>query len=201
MSLSQQEKRLLILVGSPRRNGNSSLLGQAVQEGAQEVGVRSTKYFLDDYLTGFLGDKGTSYADRYSELFVEQFLPADGVVFCTPIYWYGMSAQTKAFFDRSFTFLGSMAERMAGKRVGLVLAAEESYPGAALGIVHQVQEYVRYTGGAFVGFVHGVGNKRGEVARDPSNPILAARTLGREMFTRRYTDYRYNTQRSNQVWQ
>ena len=74
------------------------------------------------------------------------------MLFCTPIYWYGMSAQTAAFFDRSFShYAGSgngpedVKTRMQGKRLGLAVASEETYPGAALGIVHQIQEFARYT--------------------------------------------------------
>ena len=65
-----------------------------------------------------------------------------------------MSAQTKAFFDRSFShYAGSgdgpedVKTRMQGKRLGLAVASEETYPGAALGIVHQIQEFARYAFG------------------------------------------------------
>lgn len=81
------------------------------------------------------------------------------------------------------------------------MASEETYPGAALGIVHQLQEFSRYTHSAFVGVVHGAGNQRGEIARDPRNPLQAARALGREFFTRPYSDYQMDSPRSTQVWE
>ena len=59
---------------------------------------------------------------------------------------------------------------MQGKRLGLAVASEETYPGAALGIVHQIQEFARYTHSDFVGFVHGAGNSRAR-----SRPIRASR--------------------------
>ncbi|ODS72599.1 MAG: NAD(P)H dehydrogenase [Bordetella sp. SCN 67-23] len=201
---------ILILVGSPRRDGNSALLARAVETGAREAGLAPRLRFLDDYIGGFLGDRTPSSeapADRYGELFLEEFLPAAGVVFCTPIYWYGMSAQTKAFFDRSFAYYSAtyphhadVMKRMQGKRLALTLASEESYPGAGLGIVHQVQEFARYSHSAFVGYVHGAGNRRGEVARDPRDPVGAARRLGAELLRRPYTDYRIDTPRSHDVW-
>ena len=60
---------------------------------------------MDDHIKHFLTDLRHAPApdDGYDELFLRHFLPARGVLFCTPIYWYGMSAQTKAFFDRSFS--------------------------------------------------------------------------------------------------
>ncbi|HYG41298.1 MAG TPA: flavodoxin family protein [Bordetella sp.] len=204
--------RLLVLVGSPRRDGNSALLAQAVERGARQAGTSAAVHFLDDFISGFLRDERASDAagqpdDRYGELFLEMFLPAQGVVFCTPVYWYGMSAQTKAFFDRSFTYYAASHPRshevlagMAGKRLGLTLASEENYPGAGMGITHQVQEFARYTHSQFVGVVHGIGNSRGEVARDPRQPLAAAEALGREFFMRSYSDYRLDTPRDHHVW-
>ncbi len=203
---------LLILVGSPRRDGNSALLAQAVERGVRQTGMSAAVHFLDDFINGFLGDGRAADAkdqptDRYGELFLDMFLPARGVVFCTPVYWYGMSAQTKAFFDRSFTYYSAshprsaeVLSRMGGKRLGLTLTSEENYPGVGLGITYQVQEFARYTHSQFVGIVHGVGNSRGEVARDPNRPLEAAETLGREFFTRGYSDYRLDTPRDHRVW-
>ncbi|MGQ8707157.1 flavodoxin family protein [Serratia sp. TSA_198.1] len=209
MNSTHQPKRLIVLVGSPRRDGNSAALAQAVMAGAAEAGTRASLHFLDDYISGFLTDERHSPppADRYGELFLEHFLPADAAVFCTPIYWYGMSAQTKAFFDRAFSYYADaypdakqVHQRMSGKRIGLAVASEETYPGAAMGIAHQIQEFSRYSHSEFVGVVHGAGNSRGEIDRDPRNPLLAARDLGREIFTRPYSDYRMDTPRSSQVW-
>ena len=89
---------------------------------------------------------------------------------------------------------------MSRKRIGLALASEETYPGATLGIVHQIQEFARYTHSDFVGVVRGVGNSRSEVARDPGGPTAAAERLGHELFARKYSDYRLDTQRSGRVW-
>ena len=209
MNQNHSSQHLLILVGSPRRDGNSAALGAAAQRGADAAGLSTKLLFLDDYIQGFLSDLRAKPApdDRYSELFLEHFLPADGVLICTPIYWYGMSAQTKAFFDRSFSHYagtGPEPERvkacMTGKRLGLAVASEETYPGAALGIVHQVQEFARYTHSDFVGYVHGSGNQRGEIAQDPRQPLRAAEQLGASFFTRKYSDYRIETPRSHNVW-
>jgi multimeric flavodoxin WrbA len=209
------EPRLLILVGSPRRAGNSAALAAAVERGARSAGAATSVRFIDDYVTSFLRDCRTcrqasgecAIEDRFRQLFFDEFLPAAGVVFCSPVYWYGLSAQSKAFFDRTFCYYAASyprsAEVIAGmskKRIGLALASEETYPGASLGIVHQIQEFARYTHSDFVGVVRGVGNSRSEVTRDPAAPLRAAEDLGRELFARKYTDYRLDTQRSGRVW-
>lgn len=207
--------RLLILVGSPRRTGNSATLADAVRRGAEAAGAQVVLRHIDDFVTNFLRDCRScrlpdgecAIPDQFRRLFFEDFLPAQAVVFSSPIYWYGMSAQTKAFFDRTFCYYAAshpssadVMEKMGGKRIGLVLSSEETYLGAELGIVHQVQEFTRYTHSAFVGVVRGIGNSRGEVAHDPEDPVGAAERLGRAIVARKYSDYRSDTQRAPRVW-
>jgi multimeric flavodoxin WrbA len=206
---------LLILVGSPRRTGNSAALADAIRLGAESAGTNVHVRFIDDFISSFLrdcqacrlpnGECGIS--DRFQELFFHEYLSAQGVVFCSPIYWYGLSAQMKAFLDRTFCYYAAsypgsadVIAGMSGKRIGLALSSEETYPGAALGIVHQIQEFSRYTHSQFVGMVRGVGNRRGEVALDPCAPLAEAEALGRSFFLRKYTDYHIDTPRSGRVW-
>jgi multimeric flavodoxin WrbA len=215
MSQDKDSRKLLILVGSPRRNGNSATLATAVQRGAEYARTQVSLRFVDDFVSSFLrdcrscrlADGECGIGDRFRELFLDDFLPADGIVFCSPVYWYGLSAQIKAFLDRSFCYYaasypksGIVIEKMSRKRLGLVLASEETYPGAVLGIVHQLQEYSRYTRSALVDVVKGVGNSRGEVGRDPGAPLAAAERLGRELFERKYSDFRLDTGRDSRVW-
>ena len=207
--------KLLVLIGSPRRAGNSATLASAVQRGAESSGAHVTTRFIDDFISSFLRDCRTcrtptgecSIADGFRSLFLDDFLPAQGVVFCSPVYWYGLSAQMKAFLDRTFCYYAAshpqseqVIHSMSRKRVGLVLASEETYPGASLGIEHQLQEFARYTHSDFVGVVRGIGNSRSEVTRDPADPSYAAEQLGREMFSRKYSDYRIDSPRSGKVW-
>jgi multimeric flavodoxin WrbA len=200
-----EPRKLLILVGSPRRAGNSATLAKAVQRGAEATGAQVSLRFIDDFISSFLRDYRLcrlpsgecSIADQFRTLFFQDFIPARGVIFCSP----------KAFFDRTFCDYAAsypdsarVIDGMSRKRIGLVLASEETYPGASLGIVHQIQEFSCYTHSEFVGVVRGVGNSRGEVTHDPSDPIFAAEQLGREIFKRKYSDYRLDTERSGRVW-
>src|SRR5215813_10060893 len=212
---SSERKNLLILIGSPRRAGNSALLAKAVERGAESTGARVSLRVIDDFILSFLRDCRScrlpsgecSIADRFRMLFFEDFIPAHGVVFCSPVYWYGLSAQMKAFFDRTFCYYAAsypysarIIDGMSRKRIGLVLASEETYPSATLGIINQIQEYSYYTHSEFVGVVRGIGNSRGEVNCDKGEPILAAEQLGREIFEHKYSDFRIETERSGRVW-
>jgi multimeric flavodoxin WrbA len=207
--------KVLVLSSSPRRNGNSALLAGAVRDGLVASGHEAEFLHVDDFLSSFLkdcrqcrnADGECSIADGFGKVFLESYLPAHGLIFATPIYWYGMSAQLKAFFDRIFCYTAAsyprsaeVIEGMTGKRIGLVLSSEETFPMVSGGILSQVQEYARYTHSSFVGVVHGYGNTRGDVMRDPDDPMGAAHRFGREFFTRHTTDYQIDTPRSGRVW-
>lgn len=208
-------RKVLVVSSSPRRDGNSRLLADAALAGAREAGHCAELAHLDDHLGAFLRDCRVcrsaeghcTIEDGFDALFREKFLPADGVVFATPIYWYGVSGQLKTFFDRMFCYIAAshpeserIADGMVGKKIALLLSSEESYTGASLGILHEIQEYARYTHSPFVGFVQGIGNKRGDVMRDPGDPVGRARELGRRLFAMRATDYRLDTPRAGSVW-
>jgi multimeric flavodoxin WrbA len=207
--------RVLVLCASPRRDGNSAALAHAAVEGLAESGHDARFVLADDVVCAFLrdcrrcrrSDGHCSIDDGFRAAFFDEFLPADGFIMATPIYWYGMSAQLKAFFDRMFCYIAAsypqsadVVRRMTGKRVGLLLSSEETFPGIATGIVHQIQEFSRYTHASFVGVIHGYGNARGEVARDPQAPVAGARQFGRTFFTRPATDYQIDTARPSRVW-
>lgn len=208
-------KKLLILSSSPRRDGNSIRLAEAAAHGATEAGHAAELFQVDDHVTSFLRDcrqcrneaGECSIEDGFRELFLEHYLPADGVIFATPLYWYGMSGQLKTFFDRTFCYYAascpdsaSNVEGMSRKRIGLLISSEETYPGATLGVVHSIQEFSRYTHSEFVGVVQGIGNKRGDIENDPDDPGERAERLGATIFDRHFSDYRIDTDRAGTVW-
>jgi multimeric flavodoxin WrbA len=207
--------KALVMSSSPRRNGNSAILAEAVHAGLIEAGHDATLLFADDFLKAFLRDcrkcrkpdGECAIEDGYRSVFLDQYLPADGFIAATPIYWYGMSAQLKAFYDRTFCYYAASYPRsaeviakMQGKRIGLALSSEETFPMVSGGIISQMQEFARYTHCTFVGIVHGYGNARGDVVKDPCEPIKAAARFGREFFTRHTSDYQIDSVRPGRVW-
>jgi multimeric flavodoxin WrbA len=207
--------KAIILSSSPRRDGNSAQLAAAVGQGITEAGHEAEVVFASDVLRAFLGDCRTcrradgecAIEDGFRTIFLEKFLPADGFVAATPVYWYGMSAQLKTFFDRMFCYVAAshpgsagVVAGMKGKRIGLAISSEETFPTVAAAIVHQLQEYSRYTHSEFIGAVHGIGNARGDVRKDPRDPLTEARRFGQSFFSAHATDYKIDTVRSGRVW-
>jgi multimeric flavodoxin WrbA len=206
---------VLVVSSSPRRDGNSWRLAEAAAEGAREAGHGADLVHLDDHVRHFLrdcrrcrdADGRCTIDDGYQVLLRERVVTADAIVFATPVYWYGVSGQLKTFFDRMFCFIAAsepeadlFVEGLTRKRLGLVISSEETYPGASLAVIHEIQEYARYMHSDFVGVVRGIGNKRGDVLLDPSDPLSAARDLGRTLFDRPATDYRLDTERPGSTW-
>lgn len=104
-------KRILMIVSSPRKGGNSDLLSDEFAKGAREAGNEVEKVYLKDkkiqYCTGCgycVSHQGRcSQKDDMMEM-KEKMLQADVIVFSTPIYFYTMAGQMKTFLDRNCFF-------------------------------------------------------------------------------------------------
>jgi multimeric flavodoxin WrbA len=210
-----KSSKVLVVCASPRHNGNSAILADAAAEGAKKAGHDVETVFLDDYVEGMLRDCRTcrnvegdcSIDDLYGELFLMKFLPADAVIFATPLHYYGMTGRLKTFFDRIFCFTsdsapdGSInAQSLQNKQIGLLISCEESYAGATLGLIAQFQELTRYNRQSFVGYCVGFANSRGEIVHDPADPVASAYRLGEHIMDLTETDYRFDSERENNVW-
>jgi multimeric flavodoxin WrbA len=207
--------KVLALSSSPRKDGNSRLLAESVLAGAVQGGHDAEIVDLSDVVSAPLrdcrvcrnSDGRCSIDDGYEEVLLGKVLGADALVLATPLYWYGISGQLKIFIDRIFCYEAAgypesaeVKHRLVGKRVAAVVSSEETYPGSLVGVTAQFQEFARYLHHDFVGIVQGFGNSRGEVARDPSDPLGRAFALGARLFEARATDYRIDTPRGSSVW-
>ena len=207
--------KVVAICSSPRRRGNSRILTEAVLEGCAAAGHSTELVHLADEVTSFLRncrecrrpDGSCSIDDNFADIFLNKVLPADALILATPIWWYGMSAQLKNFFDRMFCYFAAsypaqaeVHRQLYHKRVALVLSAEENNISARLGIVQSIQELSRYLHWTMTGIVTGIGNSTGEVAKDPSLPLDEARNLGRQLFRVVETDYKGDTPRGAKVW-
>ncbi|ORA40049.1 flavodoxin family protein [Mycobacterium aquaticum] len=207
--------KVLVISASPREDGNSHLLAEAACAGAQSAGHDVEHVFLDEYVDRMLDNcrrcrMATGFCsldDRYETLLLDKMLPADGIVYAMPLYFYGMPARLKTVFDRLFCYTANSApqqEQVVGgitdKTVGVLISCEESYVGATAGVIAQFQELTRYLDQCLAGVVVGNANSRGEITCDPSDPISRAQDLGARLFDIRVTDYRLTTMRSNKVW-
>jgi multimeric flavodoxin WrbA len=208
------QRMVIVLAASPRADGNSMLMAQAAAEGVREAGHAADVAWLPDHIDAHLGDCRScrrpdgrcSISDGYEALLRDRVAAADGVVFATPLHWYGPSGRLKTFIDRLHCHTSPahpdharIKPGLMHRRHGLLISAEESFQGA-LPLILAFKELARYLHCELAGYVVGSGNTRGEVVRDPSDPLERSRELGRELFTRRVADLRTDTVRPHEVW-
>jgi len=100
-------KNVLILSGSPRKNGNSDLLCDEFMKGAIEAGHQVEKIRVADKNIGYCracyGCKGTGVCvikDDMAEV-LQKMIDCDVLVLASPVYFYSIDAQLKAVIDRS----------------------------------------------------------------------------------------------------
>lgn len=98
--------KIVILEGSPNKHGSSNLLAEHFIQGAKESGhiieIIDTAHSNLHPCTGCIhcGYEGPCVQKDDMEQFRKQILDADMMVFVTPLYYYGMSAQLKILVDR-----------------------------------------------------------------------------------------------------
>src|SRR3989339_1731347 len=98
-------KKILILSGSPRKTGNTSVLVEAFVEGAGAVGIETEVIrtaFLKYKAAGCTSCRKCQKIDKYECVIddgarpvLAKMLDADAIVFATPLYFFSASAQLK----------------------------------------------------------------------------------------------------------
>ncbi|MDL2289501.1 flavodoxin family protein [Clostridia bacterium OttesenSCG-928-F22] len=88
-------KKILVLTGSPNREGNSTKMADAFIRGAKQAGHSVTKFE-----TAFKNMRGfTSSPDDMAEL-TPLMNACDVLLITTPLYWFSFPAQLKAVIDQ-----------------------------------------------------------------------------------------------------
>ena len=121
--------KILAVVGSPRPKGNTNFLIDRALETAAELGAQVKKIDLGKYdVAPCLGHDDCSSFESCTQKddaiwILDEFLNADGIILATPVYWYNVSAQMKAFMDRSY-FPYKHNHKCKGRAVGIIVVAE-----------------------------------------------------------------------------
>ena len=102
--------KIVVLEGSPNKNGSSNMLANELIRGAQEAGhavqVIDAAHSNIHPCTGCIhcGYEGPCVQKDDMEKFRGMILDADLVVFVTPLYYYGMFAQLQTPIHRFCAF-------------------------------------------------------------------------------------------------
>jgi multimeric flavodoxin WrbA len=118
--------KLLGIVGSPRKNGNTEILVKEALKLAIEAGWQTDLFLLSektvapcDACGGCRRTESCVIKDDMQELY-QLMNQANGIILASPVYFGTVSAQTKAVMDRTFALLANRS--LKGKVAGAIVA-------------------------------------------------------------------------------
>ncbi|MDD4357539.1 MAG: flavodoxin family protein [Smithellaceae bacterium] len=166
-------KNILVVLGSPRKNGNSAILAQQISKGAKsEKAEVETIYLQEKNIAPCRacmscqkkGSRGCSIRDDMQEIYAK-LIKADAWVIASPVYWFTMSAQTKLFMDRCFALPAYHSDPFRGKRIAVAMAYgdEDAVRSGCINALRTFQDAFRFTGSSLVGMVYGSAMDAGEI--------------------------------------
>ena len=180
--------RVLGVIGSPRKNGNTHILVSSILEGAAEAGAAVEQLSLADLdivecdgcHTCWKG-KPCCKKDDMAEVY-DKIAESDALVFGTPVYWYAPTALMKGFIDR-FVYFNCPENRakIRGKRAAIAVPYEEQGADEADLVVAFFERCLKYLEIELVGevVVPGV-SRRGEI-KGRGEKLLEAYELGKRL--------------------
>lgn len=125
-------KKIVVITGSPRKNGNSFAMTDAFIKAAQDKGHTITRFDAAMKNIGgchacetcFKSGKACSFDDDFNTI-APAILEADAVVFTMPVYWYSIPAQIKGVIDKLFSFCVA-GKDIADKECAVIACCEEN---------------------------------------------------------------------------
>ena len=185
-------KEVLVLLGSPRKQGNSTTLARQIIKGAESAGAEVETIYLNGLKIkpsqGCYGSKkknsrGCVVDDDMQSLY-PKITASDALVIATPVYWFNMTAQTKIFMDRCFGLFNAdyTVNPLLRKQIAIAMSYGDTDPfnSGCVNALRSFQDAFRYMGAKIAGMVYGSAEEPGEIS---SNAVLMqqAEQLGRKL--------------------
>jgi multimeric flavodoxin WrbA len=117
--------KVVAIVGSPHAKGNTSYLTDVALKELAKQGIETEKIMLGQYAVGpCLAHDGCGtfticQVKDDAPGIIEKFNTADAVILASPVYFYDVTAQMKAFIDRNF-FTFTHDGKKKAKYAGLI---------------------------------------------------------------------------------
>ncbi|MCI8387852.1 MAG: flavodoxin family protein [Clostridiales bacterium] len=124
-------KKIVVITGSPRKDGNSFAMTDAFIKAAEAKGHTVVRFDAAMRKVGgchacetcFKTGKACSFDDDFN-IIAPDILAADAVVFTAPVYWYSIPAQIKCVIDKLFSFCVA-GKDIGGKNCAIITCCEE----------------------------------------------------------------------------
>jgi multimeric flavodoxin WrbA len=176
MTKKKDMKKVLVLLGSPRKKGNSAILADKIADGAKSAGARVETLFIHGmkispckscYACQKPNSKGCSIKDDMQAVY-KKLREADAWVIASPVYWFTVSAQTKLWMDRCFALLPYAKEAFADKRIAIAMSYGDNDPfkSGCVNALRTFQDAYGYVQACIVGMVYGSAMDAGEIEKN-----------------------------------
>jgi multimeric flavodoxin WrbA len=171
------------IIGSPRRHGNTETLVDEVLAGAKETGAITNKFILNEMdirpcraCNACAKEEKCVQEDDFHSL-LEEMRRSEVWVLGTPVYWWGPTAQFKAFIDRWY---GVSRTTFSDKHVILTIpfgGGSTSYARHTVGILEDIIPYLNMN---HVATILAPGIHRLGAIRNNTTLMISARNAGKK---------------------
>ncbi len=188
----QDEKKVLTLLGSPRKKGNSTTLANQITKGAESNGAIVDSIYLNGlkikpcqgcYSCQKPDSKGCAVDDDMQTIY-PKLRETDKWIIASPVYWFSMSAQTKLFMDRCFAMWNNARGEnwLKGKQIAIAMSYGDSdaFNSGCVNALRSFQDAYAYVGAHIVGMVYGSAEAPGEIASH-ATLMTQAEDLGKRL--------------------
>jgi len=161
-------KRVLGVVGSPRKGGNTQILVSEILKGAREAGARTELLPLGKLRIEECDGCHTCWETEVCRIndgmtgVYGKLMENDCIILATPMYWFGPTVPMKAFIDRLVYFCCPKNEdKIKGKKVVLAIVFAGSDASDATPLLKMLTMTTDYLGMKLKGKIlaPGVGEK------------------------------------------
>jgi multimeric flavodoxin WrbA len=188
-------KKVVCVLGSPRKGGNSTTIAEKFLETAKSLGAEAEVFSL--YSLAFKGCVACMACKSKAEECVlrDDLTPvlnaireADVVVFANPVYFGQVPGPTKCLIDRMYSFFKPTYRTEPGRSrlepgKKLVFIATQGYPGPEL--FDMFRDYETFLGPEWFGFethlIRGLGLTMPSDAAENSELLASAECLAKEL--------------------
>lgn len=173
--------KVLGILCSPRKGGNTEILLQEAMSGAQECGAETELVTVGDKdikpCDGCLSCAKTGQCHIKDDMagIYDRILAADGIIWGTPVYFFNVAAQTKIILDRLYAFYTN--NKLMNKVGGAIsVASDEGHSG----VWNLFNAFFAVNHMFSADFIHGFARNKGDIRKD-KHAMKASRELGRQM--------------------
>jgi multimeric flavodoxin WrbA len=169
-------EKVLILMGSPRPNGNVAKMSEWVSKAAEIQQFESEIVYLNSLdikpcqaCMGCKidGNSGCVIKDDMEEMY-NKIEKSDIIVFATPVYFFSLPTQIKTVIDRFYAYGPDFKGAFEGKRFGLLMAygADDLESSGGKNAVAAFKDISDYFDVELLDVVHCTGCEPGELEKN-----------------------------------